>query len=410
MRLSITQVLAAAVLATSVAAASSSLESSNIVVRSASDVKAHAHASASASGVKHNHTAEAKTRKEIKHIQDDLKMLHILKGHKDVTPEMERPIFLDIHKHTTSASAALKDVLKAYKMTDKRDIKFVEPSVLELVTDLNTVLHQANKLVNNVAHGTGLDGLNAKVVAPVGQVLAAAVNEVESILYNIAPSVGRVGDPVLNEVSEDLDFLGINLRRSEAQEMKVFGSDLVERKEEASAASKAAPKAQEGEIEHIQKHLSTVTDDLAKLKALKAAGKSHTPEGQALLKSVLKNAAAASKALDHVTHHAGKKQASSVKGSGKKRADQGIFGGVLVRAVHDLVCVLHAVIELTVNLLGNLDAQQTKSLVKTVDSKAFEPLFSGVKNFSKQVGGGLEPLVDPLLVSVQTLTAILNLN
>ncbi|KAE8226710.1 hypothetical protein CF319_g746 [Tilletia indica] len=393
MQLSITHILAVAVLATSAAAASSVESSSNLVVRSASGLKAHgaAHSELLERAAKHpksHASASAATRKGIKRIENDLKLLEILKGNKEVTREMERPILLDLKKHTASASSSLAEVLKGYS-TVKRDAKIVDPATKQLVVDLNNVLSKVNKLVNELFHNLGADKLNDDLVVPLGKTLATVVKSLESKLLDLSPELGKLIDPVVNEVSSDLSFLGLQLRSEEED----FSSDLVERKE-------AHPhKALEKEV---QGHLDTITHDLAKLETLKASGKLDTPAAKALIKEVLKDASAASKSIKHVLK-------SAKGGKGKKRADEGIFGTLLYRLVHDLVCVLHAVIKLTVNLLGNLGLKNVKELVKDIDGGLLEPLFDGLKSFSKDLGGQLSPELDPLLVSVQDLLSKLGL-
>ncbi|KAK0527841.1 hypothetical protein OC834_004272 [Tilletia horrida] len=395
--------VAAVVLATS-AAASIEGSSSDLHVRSASGLKA-AHAvhldQRAASTKKHAGSAEERTRKGIKRIESDIKLLQILKGNKEVTAEMERPIIKDLQKHTASASAALQDVLKSYS-TAKRAT--VEPTVKELVVDLNHVLCKVNKLVKElVKNTTGSNKLNEDLVIPLGKTLGQAVKALEGKLLDLAPELGKLIDPVLNEVASDLNFLGIHLRSVDAAEEN-NNADLVARK--AVASSEAALEAE------IQAHLNTVTHDLAKLEKLKVSGKLDSPAAKKLLKQVFADASAASKSVSAVIKQAHASSAKAGKAKGKKRADggaEGIFGTLLYRLVHDLVCVLHAVIKLSVDLLGNLGLKDVKELVKELDDKALEPLFDGLKDFSKQLGNGLSPDLDPLLSNVQGLLAKIGL-
>ncbi|KAL9932046.1 hypothetical protein V8E36_009107 [Tilletia maclaganii] len=278
----------------------------------------------------------------------------------------------------------------------------IEPTVKELVVDFHNVLSKTNKLVVELVNNVGAGKLNTEVVLPLGKALGGAVHGLESKLVQLSPELGKLLDPVLHEVDSDLAFLGIHLR------------SLPEQNEDLVSARASSHKAAERKI---QAHLSTMTHDLARLtKLTESKKKPETKVVKKVVKEVLADASEAAKVLAQTFKDFGVK-VSTGKGKGPKRTDtqeeqdinDTIFGKLLTRLVHDLICILHAVIKLTVNLLGNLGLKELKEVVKEIDVKALEPLFVGLKQLAKGLGLSLSGDFDPVLAIVQKLLTTLGL-
>ncbi|KAK0544004.1 hypothetical protein OC845_005841 [Tilletia horrida] len=393
--------LLAAIALTSAVSASSSIESSSsgIVARSAAGVKSHAFAHleqrASKKSKKEGKQSHVElTRHDIKRIENDLKLLNILKGNKQVTPGLLRPIYLDLKAVTVSASTNLEHVLDSYK-TGKRDASFAE-TTHELLVDLNNVLSKTNKAVKELFENLGESKLYEEIGVPLGHTIGDVLTRIESKVDDLAPELGKIIDPIVAEVTSDLAFLGIHLRSVSEED------DLVSR-----AANKKSSSHHDKLEVRVQGHLHILTHDLALLEKLSAqGGKVDKKLLSKVLKATFKDAAEATKELTHVINIVHK------KADGKKRADggvEGVFGHLLYRLVHDLVCIIHAVIKLAVNLLGNLGLSEVRELVKDLDDKALEPILGGLKTVSKTLGEKLSPELDPLLLGVHELLVKLHL-
>ncbi|KAL9932047.1 hypothetical protein V8E36_009108 [Tilletia maclaganii] len=415
--------------------------------------------------------SESTTRQGIQRIEADLASLKALKAQHKVDPEKHRAILDDLKKHTAEASASLHEVLHKYKKQSHKNKRagikrqdeaeaaeekkrhvdegnVLTPAVKGLIVDFHDVLYQADKTVTELASNLGLGKLSPLLVQPLYRLLSSVASEVGVGLLEVAPEFSDIYDPLVHTINDHLlDVVGLHLRSTLPIE-DARNEDLLSLKARTIPAS-----AQAAAEAKVQAHLSKLTHTFARLTRLNAHATAQAKVGgqvnldaaaPALIKDALGDSVAAALALTHVfqelggTAKAGVGAAVSVGGAGSKAAtkavaagvggavgvgselfkrhvpgsvdiNETIFGKALYRGVHDLICVLHAVIKLVLHLVSNAGLPVVSNLLHDAELLTLEPVFWGLKVAAKAVGLEFSPLFDPIIWSAQQVLSLVGI-